>query len=70
MGLYLWVCRQCVPVDTSRPTKLVKLFSLPSGYRTELDCILGSIKQEFTGSQIKDVSVLVLVEIVCYQDTL
>lgn len=29
-----------------------------------------SIKQEFTGSQIKDVSVLVLVEMVCCQDTL
>lgn len=39
VGLYLWVCRQCVPVDTSRPSTLMKLFSLPSGYWTEWGCL-------------------------------
>ena len=35
-------CRQRVPVATSRPTELIKRFSLALGYRSERGCALVS----------------------------
>ena len=34
VGLYLWVCSHQAPVAESRPTKLIKRFSLASGYKS------------------------------------
>lgn len=61
--LHEWACTTCgwcrhhVPVATSRPTKLIKRYSLALGYRSEAGrCALAHSSlspRNFTGSQIE-----------------